>query len=571
MTVETKWIKKPQPDPALVEFLKDSLDVPMHIAILMAMKGIRDYTEAYRYFNPSPELLHDPFLMKDMDIAVNRIFQALDKGEKIMVYGDYDVDGTTAVSVVYLFLQNIYSNIYYYIPDRFSEGYGISIQGIEKAREEKTNLIIALDCGIKEFEAASLARQYGIDLIICDHHTPGDELPEATAILNPKRKDCSYPYKELSGCGIGFKLIQALHHRLDKAPDPLQWVDYVAVSIASDIVPMTGENRILEYLGLKKFNSEPSIPFDTMIKELQLEKKDFNVGDLVFIIGPRLNASGRMKHAIHTVDFLVENDPEKAVYLFKAINENNHDRKLEDTASFEEALEMINNNPELQKRKTTVLYKENWHKGVIGIVASRLTEHYYRPTILLTEEDGVLTGSARSVQGYDLYKAIEACSSYLLKFGGHQFAAGLTLEKSRFEEFSQAFEDYVSRTITQDQLIPTLEYDMELDLQNINIRLANTIERFGPFGPENMKPLFVSRRVFLRFDPRQVGSDNAHLKLALRTQNGSYIDAIGFGMGEWAEKLNTRTPIDICYSLSINDWNNKRSVQLKLKDIKLSN
>ncbi len=566
MILWKNWNKKPGPDKAVVDTLADSMKVTHTIATLVAQKGLTTYDEAKKYFNPSPDDLHDPFLMKGMDKAVERIIKALENKEYIMVYGDYDVDGTTAVAVVFKFLNKLCSKLMYYVPDRFTEGYGISLKGMEVAVKKGVKLVIALDCGIKDLKAIGYAADHNTDVIVCDHHEPGEDLPQACAILNPKQKDCTYPFKELSGCGIGFKLIQALKTKLVTAPDPLSLVDYVAVSIASDIVPMVGENRVIEYLGLKKINTNPSLPFKTMLEVLDVKKPELEVSDLVFIIGPRLNASGRMEHADKTVEFLVGDEEGQVKKSVIKINSNNVDRKAKDQDIANQAIHMIETDEKLLNRKTTVLYDLDWHKGVIGIVASRVIEQFYRPTVLFTGNEKVLSGSARSVPGFNLYQAIEKCSDLLLRFGGHAFAAGLSLRKENFDEFSERFEKIVSETIDPNCLIPSLDYDTELELQEVNLRFNNTIRRFGPFGPENMKPVFVSKNVFLKYKPRIVGE--THLKLAIALENNGFIDAIGFGMGPLIEYIESGSPLDMCYTVDENEWNGKRSVQLMLKDIR---
>ncbi len=563
--LEKRWIPKPVPDTKIVTHLTNELKVSKILATLIAQRGIQTFEEAKNYFNPKIEELHDPFLMKGMNNAIDRIHKAIHQNENILIYGDYDVDGTTSVALTYSFFSNFSQNISTYVPDRFKEGYGISKEGIDYAIEQSCSLMIALDCGIKEVELTHYANSNNIDLIICDHHTPGKIIPDAFEILNPKQKNCTYPYKELSGCGIGFKLIQAYQKRYETEIDPFDFIDYVAVSIASDIVPITGENRILTYLGLQKINNDPIIPFRALIHHLELNK-ELNVTDLVFIFGPRLNASGRISHAKNTVKFLTEKDLNRASQYLNEINSRNKERKNLDQDIVEQALEVIAQDESLVNRKTTVLWDQNWHKGVIGIVASRLIETYYRPTIILTESEGKLTGSARSVSGFNLYNAIEACSDLLEQFGGHQYAAGLTLKKENFEAFQSKFEEIVSQTIKPEMLIPSIEYDIEIDVNHLSLKFVKTIDRFGPFGPGNMKPKFVSAQVTLAFNPRIVGEH--HLKLAIKTSKG-FIDAIAFKMGHFLTSLKKGTPIDICYTIEENSWNGDINLQLNIKDIKL--
>ena len=564
--IAKRWIAKVLPDQVIVDMLEKELKVSKLMATLIAQRGISTYEEARVYFSPRKKDLHDPFLMKDMEKAVVRISQAIDNGEKILIYGDYDVDGTTSVAVVYRFLSSFYNNHVFYVPDRFHEGYGISMEGIDHAIHNKVSLIIALDCGIKDVEKTKYASENGVDLIICDHHTPGDVIPSAVAVLNPKRTDCPYPYKELSGCGIGFKLIQACVQKLGFDFDPFSLTDFVAVSIASDIVPMTGENRSLCYMGLEKINKEPSVPFKVMREELSLNK-DFTVTDLVFLVGPRLNASGRMTHASTTVDFLIADNYEDAASRIALIDHNNVERKDIDQQTLQEALSMMENDTDLMKKKSTVLYKPDWHKGVIGIVASRLIEHYYRPTIMLTLSEGMLTGSARSIRDFNLYEALEKCSDLLDKFGGHQFAAGMGLKLENLDAFRQKFESIVSSTLTDEMMIPVIEYDLELNPSVINLSFVKTIQRFGPFGPGNMKPRFVSCNVKIADEVRIVGSN--HLKFNILTEDKKKIGAIGFDLGQFAGIISNRNPFDICYVVEENHWNNNVYIQLNIKDIRV--
>lgn len=563
-----RWLAKEIPaEQTIIQKLQNELRVSKYFATLIAQKGITSFDEAKQFFNPSINDLHDPFLMKGMDKAVNRLADSIENNENILVYGDYDVDGTTSVALVYNYLSEFYNNLLFYIPDRFSEGYGISKQGIDYAEKNNCKLLIVLDCGIKGNKAIDYANSKNIDVIVCDHHTPGDTLPKAFSILNPKQKDCNYPFKELSGCGVGFKFMQAFSQREKKEISPFKYIDLVAVSIASDIVYMTDENRTLTYLGLKKLNENPIVPFKAMINILEL-KKELNVGDLVFIFGPRLNASGRLAHAKNTVDFLVCKNIPDATKIAQTIDKTNINRKEIDQSITQEALEVINENEEFQKRKTTVLYSDSWHKGVIGIVASRLIEKYYRPTILLAESNGMLTGSARSVAGFDLYSAIESCSEYIEQFGGHKFAAGLSIKKENFDKFSEKFEKVVSETIDPKVLIPSISYNFELPLEYATLQFIRSVERFGPFGPKNLRPKFISKDVVLAYPPQIVGEN--HLKIKIKTSKYT-VDAIGFNLGHFLEDVKDKNNIvDICFTVEENQWNDKSSVQLNIKDIKIN-
>jgi len=561
-----RWIAKEIPDAIIVGQLEKDLKVSHMIATLIAQRGISTYEEARIYFSPKKKDLFDPFLMKDMEKAVHRIHEAIVKNEKILVYGDYDVDGTTSVAIVFRFFSSIYQNLLFYVPDRFHEGYGISMEGIDYAIEQDVNLIIALDCGIKEVEKVKYAASHHIDVIICDHHTPGAELPEAWAILNPKQIACTYPYNELSGCGIGFKLIQAYTEAYKIQFDPFTLIDFVAVSIASDIVPMTGENRTLCFLGLEKINHDPSIPFMAMKEQLSIEK-ELSVTDLVFIIGPRLNASGRITHARTTVEFLLATTFEGAISQMALIDHNNVERKDIDHQTLLEALQIIENDEILREKKSTVLYDPSWHKGVIGIVASRVIEHYYKPTILLTESEGYLTGSARSIRDFNLYQALEKCSDLLEKFGGHQYAAGLSLKQDKFDAFCAKFESIVSESVTEEMMIPVLDYDLELDPDLITFSFIRTLLRFGPFGPGNMKPRFVTRNVKVSGEVRIVG--NKHLKFNIQAGKNKQLGAIGFDLSFYAEHIDKGQLFDICYVVEENQWNNNVYIQLNIKDIHL--
>lgn len=565
--LQKRWIPKEIPDRELIQKLSSELKVNEVLSTLIAQRGIQSFKEARVYFNPSTDNLHDPFLMKDMQKVVERIESAIKKQEKIMIYGDYDVDGTTSVALLYRYFSKFSKEIQYYVPNRFSEGYGVSREGVDKAIESGVKLMIAIDCGIKDNHEVDFAKQQGIDFIICDHHTPGIKVPDAFAILNPRQTDCFYPFKDLSGCGIGFKLIQAYTKAVQTETDPFELIDLVVVSIASDIVPVVGENRTLAYLGLQKINRNPLPVFKIMLESLEL-KKELNITDLVFIIGPRLNASGRISHASNTVDLLINNNADEIRKIAIDINAINLQRRELDKEIVEDALKKIEQDEALQKRNTTVLWDAGWHKGVIGIVASRLTDSYYRPTILFTESEGLLVGSARSVVGFDLYEAISQCTDYVDRFGGHKYAAGLSVKKENFDAFSDKFEEVVSSTIKDEQLIPSLVYDVEMPLDFINLKMVNTIDRFGPFGPSNMKPKFVSKQVKLADDPRIVGKD--HLKLAIQSEKKLTFDAIAFKQSYLLESLLNGDAFDICYALEINEWNDYKNVQLNIKDLKVS-
>ncbi len=553
-----------------VDHLQKELKINSTLCRLLVGRGITTFSEAKLFFRPTLEHLHNPFLMKDMERAVNRIEKALRNEEHILVYGDYDVDGTTSVALIYSFLSEFYNRVGYYVPHRYKEGYGISKQGIDYAHEKGYKLIIALDCGIKAVEKIKYANGLGIDFIICDHHLPGDELPPAYAVLDPKRNDCSYPYKELSGCGIGFKLIQAFAQNNDIPFGIVEkYLDLVAVSIASDIVPITGENRVLAYYGVKRINENPRKGIKSLIETSKL-KKDLTISDIVFMLGPRINAAGRMDDARNAVKLLISETHEHAEANAEFLNQKNSERKQVDKDITAEALEMINRDPGLQNRKTTVLAQPHWHKGVIGIVASRLIETYYRPTIVFTETNGTMTGSARSVKGFNIHDAIKECGDLLEQFGGHMFAAGLSLKKENFETFQNRFEEVVSATITEESLIPEVNIDAELNFADINEKFFNIVRQFAPFGPGNMKPVFVSKAVRDRGYSRVVGDE--HLKLDLTQDEGRNCRGIAFGMGDLADKIfhtGTEKRFDICYTLEENEWNGIRNIELNVKDIKI--
>ncbi len=563
--MQKRWAIK-QTNEQKVNALQQELKVHPVLCKLLVQRGIETYEQAKKFFRPELSDLHDPFLMKDMDKAINRINEAIAANEKILIYGDYDVDGTTAVAIAFSFLKEFYPNIDYYVPNRYTEGYGISLKGIDFASENNFSLIIALDCGIKANDKIDYANGKKIDFIICDHHNAGEEIPNAIAVLDPKRIDCNYPFKELSGCGIGFKLIQAFSLQngipLEKC---YQFLDLVCVSIGSDIVSMSGENRTLAWFGLEKLNSENASSGLKRLKEIAGVQKQMSIDDVVFILGPRINAAGRMDDAMHAVKLLISDEidlegEEKAFQL----NRFNNDRKDLDRNITAHALEIIANDENLIQRKTTVLQHPDWNKGVIGIVASRLTDTYYRPTIILTESDGKLAGSARSVKGFDLYEAIYDCREHLIQFGGHKFAAGMTMDKENFEAFSNQFEKVVSERITPDQLIPELEIDAELELEDITPKFYGILQQMAPFGPANMKPVFVTRGVRDSGWSKIVKEE--HIKFSIKKKDNTNFDGIGFGMADKFSLVKSGA-FDIAYQISENVWNDKVSLQMMVKDV----
>ncbi|WP_435253786.1 single-stranded-DNA-specific exonuclease RecJ [Tenacibaculum sp. A30] len=560
-----RWTLKPQPDTTKVKQLAKDLAIDTTLAKILVQRGIETFDEAKLFFRPSLSDLHDPFLMKDMELAVQRIETAITNNENILVFGDYDVDGTTAVSLMSSYLKTIHPNIATYIPDRYDEGYGVSFQGIDFAEDNGFSLIIALDCGIKAIDKVAYATEKNIDFIICDHHKPGSEVPKAVAVLNPKQVDCNYPYDELCGCGVGFKLIQALASKRNQTiEDLLPYLDLVATAIAADIVPMTGENRVLAYHGLQVINSQPRNGIKAIIHQLQ--KKELTITDVVFIIAPRINAAGRMKHGNYAVELLTEMDFDSAVEFAAAIEKFNSDRKELDKAITQEALLQIKNNNE-QENYTTVVFDENWHKGVIGIVASRLTETYYRPTLVFTKSGEKLAASARSVKGFDVYNALEECSEFIEQFGGHKYAAGLTLLPEQYQNFKNKFEEVVKATIDKNLLTPEITIDAEIDLSEITPKFFRIIQQMAPFGPLNMKPIFTTSAVRDNGYGKQVGADKSHLKLNLiyGSDQKTY-NAIGFGLGN--KIAIAQNDFDIVYTLDENTWNGHTTIQLILKDLK---
>ena len=560
-----RWSLKPQPKKDKVEKLAKELQVSSKIATILCQRNIETFEDAKKYFRPSLDEIHDPFLMKDMDVAVARIETAIANNENILIYGDYDVDGTTAVSLVSSYLRTIYPNIATYIPDRYAEGYGISYLGIDFANDNDFSLIIALDCGIKAIDKVAYATQKNIDFIICDHHKPGAEIPKAVAVLNAKREDCSYPFDELCGCGVGFKLIQALGvSRNQTMEDFVPYLDLVATAIAADIVPMIGENRVLAFHGLQVINQYPRNGIKALIH--QTKKTELTITDVVFIIAPRINAAGRMKHGNFAVELLTEMDFEAAIEFAASIEIFNADRKELDKKITDQAVIQIIDNAE-EQCFSSVVYQEDWHKGVIGIVASRLIEKYYRPTLVFTKSGDKLAASARSVKGFDVYNALHECEEFIEQFGGHKYAAGLTLLPENYTNFKNKFEEVVERTIDKKLLTPEISVDAELDLSEITPRFFRIIQQMAPFGPMNMKPTFTSSCVRDNGYGKQVGADKTHLKLnVFQGDNKKTYNAIGFNLGNKMEFV--QNDFDIVYALDENEWNGFKSVQLVLKDLK---
>jgi single-stranded-DNA-specific exonuclease recJ len=563
-----KWNLKPLPDENSVlrlcsEIYKTVKPAQRSIVQLLLQRKIETYEQAKKFFNPSLKDLHNPFEMKDMDKAVQRILQAIENQENILIYGDYDVDGTTAVSLFYLFLSELYNNVTCYVPDRYKEGYGVSFQGINYASDNNISLIITLDCGIKAIDKVDYAKEKGIDVIVCDHHTPSSELPKAVAILNPKQKDCSYLYDELCGCGIAFKLAQAINIVLERPESfVFKYLDLVAIAIAADIVPVTGENRILLAQGLSLINEKPSIP---VRKLLQTAKQPYTTADLVFVVAPRINAAGRIAHANLVIELLTQKQEKEIISKAYEIEYLNDKRKRLDEEITQEALVQIIENQE-ENKKTTVVFQPFWHKGVIGIVASRLIENYYRPTLVFTKNEDKLVASARSVSGFNIYNALEACQEYLEQFGGHKYAAGLTIKEENYNKFKEAFELIVSQTIDKELLEQRINIDLEIKLEDVSSIFFETLKRFAPFGPENMTPVFLSKGVKAK-EFRVVG-DGSHLRIVLTNieETVSFV-AIGFGLADKKTLLEKGQPFDIVYQLEENIWNGRTSIQMKIKDI----
>jgi len=563
-----KWVESPVDEDRMLS-LQKQLKIHPVLCRFLIQRGTTTFDQAKRFFRPSLKALHNPFLMKDMDLAIRRINNAIFYGEKILVYGDYDVDGTTAIATAYSFFKKFYDNIEYYVPHRYKEGYGISYTAIEWAKENNYTLIICLDCGIKAIDKVAYAKEQGIDFIICDHHLPGVELPPAVAVLDPKRNDCNYPFKELSGCGIGFKLAQAysIFHRRDPQ-DIYDLLDLSVVSIASDIVPIVGENRILAYHGLQKLNEDPRPGLQSMIK-LSGMKGKLTISDIVFVLGPRINAAGRMNDAADAVKLLtatVANGNAKGGA--EILQKHNTERKEVDMNITQEAIGLIVNNKVQQAKKSTVLYQKHWHKGVIGIVASRLMQRFYRPTVILTNSNGMVTGSARSVKNFNIYEAISSCSDLIEQFGGHKYAAGLTIDPKNVNQFINRFEDIVDTTITDDQLIPEIVIDSDIDLRYINDAFYDILKQFAPFGPANMKPTFRAKRVVDTGHSSIVGS--AHLRLSIKQSDSFSVKAIAYGMADSYEMVQSGQPFDICFTIEENYYRNQSSIQLNIKDLKPS-
>ena len=564
-----RWNPKSKPNPEKVQAIQQALQVDEIIATLLVQRGIETFEQAKTFFRPTLADLHNPYLMKDMNKAVARIEKAIANNENILVFGDYDVDGTTAVSLVSSYLRSFYPNVATYIPDRYAEGYGISYMGIDYAEDNDISLIIALDCGIKSIDHVNYAKAKNIDFIICDHHRPGDILPDAVAVLDPKREDCSYPYDELCGCGVGFKLIQALAENRNQTIDDLvEYLDLVATAIAADIVPITGENRVLAKFGLEVINSNPRPGIKALIQNVK--KKVLTITDVVFIVAPRINAAGRIKHGNEAVALLTEYDLGQAEQFASEIEQHNSDRKELDKQITKEALLQIEENNE-QVRFSTVVYQENWHKGVIGIVASRLVENYYRPTIVFTKSGEKLAASARSVKDFDIYNALETCAEHLEQFGGHMYAAGMTLLEENYENFKNAFEKVVQETIHPDLLTPEISYDAEIELSEINPKLMRLLKQFEPFGPENMTPLFLAKNLTDSGYAKTLGSDNEHLKAFVKQGNSESFGAIGFGLGNKLDLVTNKNKFDAIFSLEENEWKDTVTLQLQFRDIKASN
>lgn len=578
-----RWVIKERGDPEIVQRLSHELNINTLLTNLLVQRGIKTFNEARSFFRPKLLHLHDPFLLKDMDKAIERIENAIRRQEKILIYGDYDVDGTTAVALVYTFLKSIHKEVDFYIPDRYSEGYGISRIGVDFAHENSYSLVIALDCGIKAVDNVEYASELGIDFIICDHHLPGDKLPPAVAIIDPKRTDCNYPFDELSGCGLGFKLIQAFSQKNHLPFKRLEkYLDLVVVSIAADIVPITGENRILAYYGLKLMNSKPRPAFTALLHYSNIKKKNefqyieeefaFNrkltISDLVFLIGPRINAAGRMESGHNSVELLISNNIETAIERAEQINQFNTERRSLDTTITQQAIEIIANDPDFHKKHTNIVYNPDWHKGVLGIVASRLTEHFYKPTIILTKANGLITGSARSVKDFDIYNAIDKCYDLLEHFGGHKFAAGMSLKPENLEAFMERFDKIVAETIEKRMTIPEIEIDAKIRLTSISGKFYKILKQFAPFGPENMSPIFMTEGVVDTGYACVVGKNHLKLSVIHPDISGFPLAAIAFQQGDKLQIVQNGQPFSICYHIEENEWNGHISLQLNIKDIK---
>ena len=568
---DRKWTVKLAADPEKAAQLATELGIDRVLANLLVQRGVETFEQARSFFRPRLEDLHDPFLMADMDKAVERVHQAIVKGEKILVYGDYDVDGTTAVALVYSFIRRFTHLVDFYIPDRYDEGYGLSYKGLDWASDNGVQLVITLDCGIKAIDKVEYARGKGIEVIICDHHLPENELPAAVAVLDPKREDCHYPFDDLCGCGVGFKLAQGYVKKYDLDPELLSpLLDLQVVSIASDLVSMTGENRILAHFGLKRLNENPRKGLLAMINLAKLEPGHINIDDIVFKIGPRINAAGRMESGRMAVELLTATDDQTAFRIGEQINDSNNERKSIDREITQEALEMVRSGNALETENVTIVYNPTWNKGVVGIVASRLVEAYYKPTVVLTKSNGFVTGSARSVQGFDLYASIESCADLLENFGGHVYAAGLTMKEENLEEFCKRMNRFVSGNITREELTPVVEIDGYLDFSQITPKFTRILKQFQPFGPGNSNPVFLTEDVYDAGNGRKVGAGGVHLKLDLMQESQPYrqIAAIGFNMADYYDYIKAGNPIDICYSIVENFYRGSSTIQLRLKDIR---
>lgn len=571
MGKECKWILNEPADAAKVERLQAEVGIDRVLSELLVKRGVETFEQARAFFRPSLNDLHDPFLMKDMDKAVERLEKAVREKERILVYGDYDVDGTTAVALVYSFLRQFTSNLGFYVPDRYDEGYGVSIKGIDWAAGSGYNLIITLDCGIKAIDKVEHARAKGIDMIICDHHLPEETLPAAVAVLDPKREDCHYPFDDLSGCGVGFKLVQAYAQKQGIPFETLiPLLDLLVVSISSDLVTMVGENRVLAHFGLKQLNETPRKGLLAMITLSNLEPGHLSIDDIVFKIGPRINAAGRMESGQLAVELLIADDTRTAMEIGSKINDNNNERKSIDREITQEALEMVHSGQCLACENTTIVYNESWNKGVVGIVASRLVEAYYKPAIVLTKSNGFVTGSARSVQGFDLYEAIESCADLMENFGGHVYAAGLTMKEENLNEFSRRIDKFIGEKITTEMLTPVVNIDAKLDFSQISPKFIRILKQFQPFGPGNSNPIFVTEDVYDSGNGRKVGAGGVHMKLDLIQESQPYhqIAAIAFNMAEYYDHIKEGNPFDICYSIVENYYRGNSTIQLRIKDLK---
>ncbi len=571
MGSEKKWILKDPADPEKVGRLATELGIDRVLAELLVARGVNTFEEARSFFRPSLADLHDPFLMKDMDKAVERLHTAISGGEKILVYGDYDVDGTTAVSLVYSYVKRFTSRVDFYIPDRYDEGYGVSYKGIDWASDSGFTLLITLDCGIKAIDKVAYAKGKGIDVIICDHHLPEESLPEAVAVLDPKREDCHYPFDDLCGCGVGFKLVQGYSMTYNVPFESLEpLLDLLVVSIASDLVTMVGENRVLAYYGLKRLNENPRKGLLALIALAKLEAGHVSIDDIVFKIGPRINAAGRMESGRLAVELLTAEDDTTAFEIGDEINDSNNERKNIDREITQEALEMVQNGTALASENVTIVYSPTWNKGVVGIVASRLVEAYYRPTVVLTKSNGSITGSARSVQGFDLYAAIESCADLLENFGGHVYAAGLTLKEENLKEFCRRMNGFVTSNLKPEVVVPVIELDSKLDFSQITPKFFRILKQFQPFGPGNSNPVFLTEDVYDGGNGRKVGAGGVHLKLDLMQESQPYrqIPAIGFNMAEFYDHIKAGNPVDVCYSVVENFYRGSSTIQLRIKDMR---